>query len=329
MRRPFAGKLRDQGMVDLSIIIVNWNTRQLLLDCLRSIYGTVRKVSFEVSVVDNGSADGSVEAVARSYPDVTIIANGRNEGFAKANNIAMRRMQGEYAVLLNSDTLLREGSLDGMHAFMQSHPEAGLCGPQLLYGDGRKQTSTGTFPRVLSEYTSASLVRLLSPDKHPGKEPGYRGPTPVDFIIGACMFARKSAIDDVGMLDEEYFFYYEEIDWCFRMNRAGWQVYHIPDIEIVHFGGQSIRDINLRARVESWRSRYLFFQKSRGLSGIGMFGLHALGLGQTLCHFCGYSVLNGLTLFTVKRLRRRWLMFGYVILWHMRFFPTSMCLPRR
>jgi GT2 family glycosyltransferase len=329
MRRPFAGKLRDQGMVDLSIIIVNWNTRQLLLDCLRSIYGTVRKVSFEVSVVDNGSADGSVEAVARSYPDVTIIANGRNEGFAKANNIAMRRMQGEYAVLLNSDTLLREGSLDGMHAFMQSHPEAGLCGPQLLYGDGRKQTSTGTFPRVLSEYTSASLVRLLSPDKHPGKEPGYRGPTPVDFIIGACMFARKSAIDDVGMLDEEYFFYYEEIDWCFRMNRAGWQVYHIPDIEIVHFGGQSTRDINLRARVESWRSRYLFFQKSRGLSGIGMFGLHALGLGQTLCHFCGYSALNGLTLFTVKRLRRRWLMFGYVILWHMRFFPTSMCLPRR
>jgi GT2 family glycosyltransferase len=328
MRRPFAGKLRDQGMVDLSIIIVNWNTRQLLLDCLRSIYGTVRKVSFEVSVVDNGSADGSVEAVARSYPDVTIIANGRNEGFAKANNIAMRRMQGEYAVLLNSDTLLREGSLDGMHAFMQSHPEAGLCGPQLLYGDGRKQTSTGTFPRVLSEYTSASLVRLLSPDKHPGKEPGYRGPTPVDFIIGACMFARKSAIDDVGMLDEEYFFYYEEIDWCFRMNRAGWQVYHIPDIEIVHFGGQSTRDINLRARVESWRSRYLYFRKSLGLRGIGAVGPVMLGFAQTAVLFTGYTVVNLLTLFLLPRPRRRCLMFAYLLVWHVRGLPISMGLPR-
>ena len=210
-------------MVDLSIIIVNWNTRQLLLDCLGSISRTVRKASYEVLVVDNGSTDGSVEAVAQDHPGVTVIANGRNEGFARANNFALRRMQGEYAVLLNSDTLLLEGALDGMHAFMRAHPEAGMCGPQLLYGDGSPQTSTGTFPELFSELTSASLVRLFSSRPRNGRPVPADGPAQVDFIIGACMFARKSAIDAAGMLDEDYFFFYEEIDWCFRMHRAGWR----------------------------------------------------------------------------------------------------------
>jgi GT2 family glycosyltransferase len=315
-------------MVDLSVIVINWNTRQLLLDCLRSVYGSIRSSTFEVFVVDNGSTDGSVEAVSIAYPSATIIANGRNEGFAKANNIAIRQMRGSYAVLLNSDTLMKDGAIDGLRAFMDSHPEAGMCGPQLLYGDASSQMSTGTFPDILGELTCRTFARLVTGSKRRYLPAPHTGPSAVDFIIGACMFVRRSAIDAVGMLDEEYFFFYEEIDWCFRMNKTGWKVYHIPDIEIFHFGGQSTRTINLRARAESWRSRYLFFLKSRNLSKTAMFGVYALGFAQTTYHFLGQCVLNLSTLFLLKRLRRRWKMFGYVLLWHLRGFPTSMCLPR-
>jgi GT2 family glycosyltransferase len=315
-------------MPDISIIIINWNTRQLLLDCLASVYKTIQQASFEVFVVDNGSADGSVEAVARQYSGVKLIANSRNEGFARANNSAIRSMKGRYAVLLNSDTLLKQGAIDDMFAFMETHPDAGMCGPQLLYGDGSKQTSTGVFPDIVSELASKSLKRLFSFARRGASRSSFEGPTPVDFIIGACMFARKSAIDDVGMLDEEYFFFYEEIDWCFRMNKKGWRVYHVPAIEIYHFGGQSTKNINLKARVESWRSRYLFLRKSLHLQGVKARGLILLGFMQIMLRFTGYTLMNVLTLFSFGRLRRRWRMFGYLIVWHLRGLPVSMGLPR-
>jgi len=315
-------------MPDISFIIINWNTKQLLLDCLASVYQTVRTASFEVFVVDNGSVDGSTEAVAREYPLVKLLANVRNEGFARANNAAILRMSGKYAVLLNSDTLLKKGAIEAMFAFMEAHPDAGMCGPQLLYGDGSKQTSTGAFPDILSELTSKSLTRLFSAGKRGVSIPVFDAPTPVDFIIGACMFVRKSAIDDVGMLDDEYFFFYEEIDWCFRMKQRGWRVYHIPKIEIYHFGGQSTKNINLKARVESWRSRYLFFRKSLCLQGGKALGLVLLGFMQTTIRLTGYTIMNVMTLFSLGRLRRRWLMFGYLFVWHLRGLPVAMGLPR-
>ena len=315
-------------MPDLSIVIINWNTRQLLLDCVRSVYDTVRSATYEIFVVDNGSTDGSVEAVATEFPNVMVIANARNEGFARANNLALRRMQGSYAVLLNSDTVLKDGALDGMRSFMEAHPETGICGPQLLFGDGRKQTSYGTFPRLLSELVSASMMRFFGSRTKNGLLPEGEEPFPVDFIIGACMFVRKSAMDAAGMLDEDYFFFYEEIDWCWRMRRGGWTVMHLPGIQVIHFGGQSARHINLRARVESWRSRYLFFRKSLDLRGICRSGPFLLGLAQVSLQFLGYLLLNVLTLFLAGRLRRRWLMFGYLLLWHLRGMPISMGLPR-
>ncbi len=311
---------------DLSIIITNWNTRQLLLDCISSVYQTVRLASFEIYVVDNGSSDQSVEAVQQEYPAVRVIANDRNVGFAAANNLALRRVNGAYAVLLNSDTLLKEGALDRMLHFMESHPEAGMCGPQLLFRDGSKQTSTGVFPELFSELASKSMSKLFLTVR---PEQAFSGSTSiVDFIIGACMFVRKKAIDEAGMLDEDYFFFYEEIDWCFRMKRAGWQVFHLPNIEVYHFGGQSTKNINLRARVESWRSRYLFFKKSLGLGPFRSKAVVTLGLVQTAFRFTGYTIMNLLSLFSIGRLRRRWLLFSYVLLWHLRGMPLSMGLPR-
>lgn len=318
--------------IELSIIIVNWNTRQLLLDCLASIYSTVRKASFEIFVVDNGSSDASVNAVRAAYPRVTVIANPANEGFARANNMALKVMQGSYAVLLNSDTVLKEGAFDAMFNFMEANPEAGMCGPQLLFEDGTKQNSVGAFPTLLTEFGGTTLARMLSPEtvqKQPGKKTReLSGPTIVDFIVGACMMTRSSAIARVGMLDEDYFFCFEEIDWCLRMKKAGWPVYHLPEIEIYHLQNRSFTGINLRARAESWRSRYVYFSKNLDLSKNVSALLRLAGGVQTAFHFLEYGIFNILTLFRVKRLRTRWRLFAYLLVWHLRGRPVAMCLPR-
>jgi len=318
--------------MDISIIIINWNTRQLLLDCIDSIYRTVQQATFEVYVVDNGSSDGSVEAVRNAFPSVKVIANARNQGFAKANNLALRQMHGRYAVLLNSDTVLKKSALETMLDFMDRHPEVGMCGSQLLNRDGSKQNSAGNFPTLLTEFVSKGFLRVFCPLKYRDafkfKNALFNKPSPVDFIIGACMMTRRSAMDKTGMLDEDYFFLYEEIDWCFRMKKAGWLVYYLPDVEIYHLGGQSMKEINLRARVESWRSRYLFFEKSLMLSPSERYGLHVLGILQNTWQFSIYTLLNVSVLFTVRRHRRRWLMFAYLLVWHVRGLPVSMGIPR-
>ena len=318
-------------MNDLSIIIINWNTKQLVLDCIASVHATVKNVGFEIHVVDNGSGDGSVEAVAKEYPYVRIIANKANMGFAKANNQAIRAMQAKYAVLLNSDTILKKGALEAMHAFMETHPRAGICGPQLLYEDGTKQTSYSTFPTLGEEFCSSAISRLLLPKKY--RERAMRKsaiitrPATVDYIIGACMMVRKTAMDQVGLLDEDYFFCYEEVDWCLRMKKAGWEVWHLPDIEIFHLQNRSFIGINLKARAESWRSRYVFFNKSLKLSGLTSRALLLTGGMITVFHFLEYGLFNLLTLFTFKRLRTRWRMFAYLLVWHLRGRPETMCLP--
>lgn len=318
--------------MDISIIIINWNTRQLLLDCIDSVYRTVQLATFEIYVVDNGSSDGSVEAVRNAFPSVKVIANARNQGFAKANNIALRQMHGRYAVLLNSDTVLKDTSLETMLDFMDRHPGAGMCGPQLLNRDGSKQTSTGFFPTLLNEFASKTVVRLLSKEhslkvRHTDPE-GSAAPHQVEFIIGACMMVRKTALGKVGLLDEDFFFCYEEIEWCQRMLEGGWPVYHLPAVEIFHYQKMSFAGINLKARAESWRSRYIYFKKSLNLSGFSYASLIVTGGMLTAFHFIEYSLLNSLTLFTQSSLRGRWNMFGYLLVWHVRGLPDSMCLPR-
>ena len=161
-----AERLMTTNTIDLSIIIVNWNTKQLLLNCLASIYRTVHQASFELFVVDNNSTDGSVEAVVQAYPAVKVIANTANLGFARANNVALRKISGRYAVLLNSDTILKESALDQMYDFMEHHPHKGMCGPQLLNEDGSKQNSVGDFPTLLTEFMSKRLMRILFPEKY-------------------------------------------------------------------------------------------------------------------------------------------------------------------
>lgn len=249
--------------MDLSIVIVNWNTRDLLLDCLASAYHTIRDLSFEVFVVDNASSDGSVAAVREAYPQVIVIENEKNLGFAAANNKALRRMAGRYALLLNTDAVLTDGAAEKMLRFMDSHPRVAMGCGQLLNADGSKQNSIANFPSFLTLLGNESLLRILWPKRFPSKRQEYTAPIPVQSCIGACLLVRKAAMDEVGLLDERYFFFMEETDWARAMFKAGWESWFVPDARIYHLQGQSAGD-NVEARKMFYRSRYQYFQKWYG-----------------------------------------------------------------
>lgn len=246
--------------MDISIVIVNWNTRKLLLDCLASLYATVKAVSFEVFLVDNASSDGSVAAVRAQYPQVNVIQNEKNLGFAAANNQALRVMQGKYALLLNTDAIVTEGAIARLFQYMESHGDVAMACGQLLNADGSKQNSIANFPTLLTLLANETLLRILMPKKFPSKRRDYAAPIPVESCIGACLVVRKEAMDAVGLLDERYFFFMEETDWAFAMHRAGWKSCFVPDARIYHLQGQSAGH-NVRARIMFYRARYQYFQK--------------------------------------------------------------------
>ena len=184
--------------MDISFIIVNWNTCKLLLDCLRSIENTVTGCSYEIFVVDNGSDDGSVREVKQQFgTQVILIENSENRGFAQANNQALRIAQGRYIVLLNSDTVLQESAISTLIAFLENNPAAAAVGPRMIDSDGSLQNSYDNFPSLTTELLNKSLLRALFPEKYAGKNPFASEPFEVDSIIGACMAIRRDAIQQV------------------------------------------------------------------------------------------------------------------------------------
>ena len=253
-------------MIDLSIIIVNWNTRDLLEQCLSSVYATTHDIPFEVFVVDNASSDGSVEIVRERFPEVQLIENEENLGFAKANNQAIRESKGRYILLLNSDTVVLSGAIERMIEFMDGHPEAGAVGAKLLNPDGSFQASYNDFPTPLSELVLlAGLSRVVYNPYYPSYPPDLSNERrECDWVGGACLMVRKEAIEEVGLLDENYFMYVEEVDWCYRLRKAGWKVYYLPEAQIVHWGGQSSRRERGKARRLLRKSELLFFKKHYG-----------------------------------------------------------------
>jgi len=248
--------------MDISLVIVNRNTKELLLACLDSIYRTLPPLSFEVWVVDNASSDGSVAAVRSRFPAVSCIENDGNLGFARANNQAIRQASGRYVVLLNSDTVLTPSALVTLAGYLDRHAEVAICGGQLLNGDGSLQNSIANFPTLATELLNKSLLRRLFPQRYPGKERRFDRPVQVESIIGACMAVRREAIDRFGMLDESFFFYLEETDWCLTMKKNGLQVVFHPEARIYHLQGQTAKKQAAAARIEFWKSRYLFFHKN-------------------------------------------------------------------
>lgn len=304
-------------MVDISIIIVNWNTRDLLRDCLLSIAQTGTGIAYEIIVVDNASHDGSVAMLHEEFPAVIDIANTENRGFAAANNQALVIMSGRYALLLNTDAQLTAGALARLFSFLESHPEAAMACGQLLNADGSRQNSIAAFPGLLTLMTNMSLLEYLWPQRYPSKRYDWQEPVEIDSGIGACLLVRKKTIDAVGMLDERYFFFFEETDWAYRMRAAGWKIFHVPGAFIYHFQGQSIgRDI--RSRLEFYRSRYQFFRKWHGR--------HFLLVGlviiiRLLINWLVTSLANILVMGQKKSLRDKWVVYGKLLIWHLQGCP--------
>ncbi|HET6459733.1 MAG TPA: glycosyltransferase family 2 protein [Syntrophales bacterium] len=304
--------------MDISIIIVNWNTGALLQTCLESISKTARDISYEVIVVDNASEDGSVTMLKEKYPDVRLIENKENRGFGAANNQAMRIMTGRYALLLNTDTILTENAVRELYTFMENHPDAAMACGQLRNADGSKQNSIANFPDLLTLLTNTSLLEYVFPGRYPSKRYSYDKPIEVDSCIGACLLVRKKAIDEVGMFDERYFFFFEETDWAYQMRRSGWRVFHVPTAFIYHMQGRSIgRDI--RSRIEFYRSRYQFFEKwkSRSYSIIIRTVIFLRLCINWLLTLAGNTVFLGMN----RGLRDKFFIYSELILWHVKGTP--------
>lgn len=252
--------------MDLSISIVNWNTGALLRSCLESVFATARNPGVEVVVVDNGSTDGSPALVERAFPDVTLIRNATNQGFARANNQAIQASSGRYILLLNSDAVLLPDAARTLVEFLDSHPDAGAAGGILLNPDGSFQSSYMDFPSVLGEtLLLTGLSRWLLPATFPshGEDESWKA-RPVDWVSGAFLMVRREALDAVGMLDDDYFMYTEEVDWCYRMWRHDWAVYTVPSARVIHHGGGTSRRVPERKRAQLYQSKRLFMRKHYG-----------------------------------------------------------------
>jgi GT2 family glycosyltransferase len=304
--------------VDLSIIIVNWNTRELLANCLQSIAETVRGLSLEVIVVDNASKDGSAAMVREHFPQVKVIENRDNRGFGAANNQALRVMAGRYALLINSDAVLTEGAVEKLFSFLEGHPEAAMACGQLLNADGSKQNAIAAFPTLLTLLTNTSLLEILFPGRYPSKRYPHPEPIEVDSGIGACLLVRKEAIDAVGMFDERYFFFFEETDWALQLRRAGWKIFHVPDARIYHLQGRSIGR-NVASRIAFYRSRYQFFEKWRSrpyVLAVRIVIFLRLTLDFILTGFASLMTL-GLN----RELRDKMAVYGRLFLWHLKGRP--------
>ena len=255
---------------DLTVIIVNWNVKELLRDCLKSIYSQKQTVSLGVFVVDNASADGSVEMVEKEFPQVKLFKNKENVGFARANNQAMRESKGRYVMLLNPDTLIVGDALATMVLFMDNHRDTGAVGPKILNADRTVQLTCGRYsPTLLTELWDFTKLSSMFPESRIfGKSLmgfwSHNDTREVELLSGACMMVRKETIEQTGLMDEHLFLFAEETDWCYRMRKNGWKIYLNADAEIIHFGEQSVKLSSTNITLESRKSMYLFFLKHHG-----------------------------------------------------------------
>lgn len=256
--------------MDVSIVVVNWNTCDILRDCLESIYSETKGVQFEVIVVDNASSDGSVNVVKSEFTQVVLLENKENRGFAAANNQGMAIAHGRYVLLLNSDTIVLDGVIDKVVAFADTHPKAGITGCRVLNEDKALQLSSFMFPSILNMTLWITyLFKLFPCNWFFGRERmtwwSRNDVREVDVLTGCFMLVRQKALEQVGSMDERFFMYFEETDWCYRFKQAGWKIMFTPCGEIIHLGGVSTKQVKPQM-VKQWRkSMLLYYKKHKSL----------------------------------------------------------------
>lgn len=251
-------------MIDLSIVIVNYNAKSCLKSCLLSIYQTINSINYEVFVIDNNSSEKIEEMMRSEFPKAKVIFNDTNEGFSKANNKAIKECSGRYIFLLNNDTVLMADAVKSLYSFMDRSPETGIAGPQILTDQETLQESFFKIPNLFTEFMQKNFYNKIVENKESllGKRQylKYQKEQEVDWITGACMMIRKEAIEDAGLFDEKYFMYFEDADLCCRVRKEGWKVKYFPGAKIIHQGGVSKRS-NETVVAKEYRASQLYFYK--------------------------------------------------------------------
>ena len=250
-------------MPDLTISIVNAGSREVLLECLDSVHGSMRgDLVLEVIVLDNASEDGSVQAVRERFPDIRVIAQEFRAGFGANHNRVLRESSGPYILLLNPDTASRDWRFDRMLAEMNHHPHVAALGPRLVYPDGGPQASAWRFPTP-----ARCLLGLVTGGRVDNAQSTGDRPRRVDWLMGSALLLRREALDEVGLFDESFFLYFEEVDLCLRLHRAGWEMLYFPEITVVHHKGERSGYVPERRINEWWRGQHHYWRKHHSSVG--------------------------------------------------------------
>lgn len=257
----------------LSILIVNWNVRDLLRDCLRSIERGRGALEVEVIVVDSASGDDSVAMVAAEFPWVTLRPQSENVGFPRGNNIALAEARGDHLLLLNPDTVVLDDALTVMVAYLEKNPEVGAVGPQLLNPDGSVQSSRRRFPTLATGYFESTWLEGVAPGvlrRYYALDLPDDRMADVDWLVGACIMVPRGVYEQIGGLDEAYYMYSEELDWCRRIKEAGWRVVYHPGARVVHHVGKSSEQAVTARHINFQRAKLRYFLKYHGRAAAGV-----------------------------------------------------------
>jgi GT2 family glycosyltransferase len=262
----------------VSVVIVSWNAREYLAQCLASLTPAVCRFPREIIVVDNASTDGSPEMVAGRFPQVRLMLNQANLGFAKANNIGIGASTGDYLCLVNSDVKVLPECISRLVDYCEANPEVGMVGPRVIGGDGKLQRSCRGFPSVWNMFCRALALDTIFP--HSRLTTGYslrywdqESLRRVDILTGCFWLARRQALEKVGLLDESFFMYGEDMDWCKRFSAAGWRLVLVPSAEAIHYGGASSANAPIRFYIERHRADLHYWKKHHSKLGVGCFFL--------------------------------------------------------
>jgi len=264
---------------DLSIIIVSWNVCELLQNCLRSVLAQ-NELRLQIIVVDSASTDGSPEMIAEQFPQVELVACQENVGFPGGNNLGLERANGRFILLLNPDTVVCNDALTKMVAYLEQNPRVGVVGPQLLNADGSVQSSRRRFPTLRTAFFESTWLQPYAPqavlDDYFVLDVGDGETAVVDWVMGACLMTRQEVVAQVGGLDEKYFMYSEELDYCRRVHEAGWQVVYYPQAQVTHLSGKSSEQAVTQRHINFNRAKLRYFRKYHGRLAAGVLRLFLL-----------------------------------------------------
>lgn len=277
--------------LNISIIIISFNTKDLLKNCIKSVYETTKNLSYEIIVVDNASTDDSPEMAEREFTEILLIRNTENLGFARANNQAIKVAKGKYVLLLNSDTIMKEGAIEKLVQFIEEHPGAAAVGPKVINLDGSLQNKGFIFPSIIFSFIILlGINRFFSDKKKRRLFPKFywdeNDVREVDYLEGSCLLLKKEALDKIGFLPEVYFMYFEETEWCYRAKKSKYEIWYVPIAEVIHLRSSAI--LNERTVMFN-KSLILFYKRNIGilkgiLISVIMISASVLNLFRVLTH---------------------------------------------